>query len=399
MLTVSQRAQNTIASPIRKFLPLAQEAEKRGVYIYKLNVGDPDMAVPSDFWDALRNYKDKTVGYAPSPGIREHTEAWVKYYSTFGVSLRPEDIIPTVGCAEAILLAMIAICDPGDELIVFEPLYSSYKSFAVMCGIALIPITLQVENNFQLPSEEVISKKITPKTKGIVLINPNNPTGTALSEQELLTIIRVAKKHHLFILSDETYRELVFDIPVRTLFSYTDAHDHAIVLDSVSKKFSAPGLRIGSLASFNKDVIWSVLKFAMARLSAPTLEQYALIPLLSSPTRYTKPFVLEYQRRKDTVVSGLQKIPGVICHPPKGAFYIIAKLPVENSEKFVEFMLTKFHFKQKTVMVTPAEDFYITPARGRDEIRIAYVLNTDALRDAMEILQKGLEAYKEIEKA
>jgi len=393
MPKVSKRADKTIASPIRKFLPLALEAEKKGVHIYKLNVGDPDIPVPADFWKGLRSYKFKGVGYAPSPGIREHTQAWIQYYSTFGVKLEVENLLPTIGCAEAIMLSLLVMCDPGDELIVFEPLYSSYKSFATMAGIKLVPVTLKVEDNFELPSESFIRDRITKKTKGIVLVNPNNPTGTVLTDKEIRMVVRIVKSKNLFLLSDETYREIVFGVKPRSVFQYPEARKFGIVVDSVSKKFSGPGLRIGSIASFNKNIMWAILKFAMARLSAPTLEQHALIPLLKHPRKYTGPITAEYKRRKNVVYSALKKIPGVVCREPQGAFYIMAKLPLENAEDFVRFMLVKFRHNNKTVMVTPAEDFYITKGKGRSEIRIAYVLNTTDLNDAMKVFGAGLEAY------
>jgi len=393
MPKVSQRAQNIIASPIRKFLPLMLRAEAKGIKVFKLNVGDPDIEPSPIFWRAIKNYKQKTLGYAPSPGIKEHTQAWMKYYRGFGVKLKPENVIPTVGGAEAILMALMAVADTGDEVIVFEPFYSSYKGFAAMADIKLTPVALKIENNFALPPNQEIIKKINRKTKAIVIINPNNPTGTAFNKKELQNIISIAKKYNLFLISDETYREILFSGQPTSLLQFPSAKDRAIIVDSASKRFSCPGARIGCVASLNMQIMGAILKFAMARLSAPTLEQYGLIPMLKNSKSYTKKITVEYRKRRDIVYSALQKMPGVVCREPQGAFYIIVRLPVKNAEDFVRFMLTKFSYKGKTVMVTPAQDFYMSKGLGRNEIRIAYVLNVRALTEAMTVLQKGLEEY------
>lgn len=392
-LQVSNRAQNVIASPIRKFLPLMQAAAKKGIHIFKLNVGDPDLEPPRRFFDVVRSYKEKTIGYAPSPGIAQHTAAWQKYYKQFGVKLEASNIIPTVGCAEAIMLALQAVADYGDEVIVFEPLYASYKSFSVIAGIKLIPILLPIEKNFALPDASVIEKKISKRAKAIVVINPDNPTGKLWKPEELSTIIKIAKKHKLFIISDETYREIRFDGKKPScLLTRKDARANIIVCDSVSKRFSMPGARIGCVASFNRQVMQSILKFAQARLSAGTLEQLALVPLLSNSRGYTSKITKEYQHRRDVVAQGLSKMPTVF-KPAQGAFYQAVGLPLPDAEDFVKFMISRFQYRGKTVMVTPMQDFYITPGRGKNQIRIAYVLNTRDLKEAMEVLRRGLEAY------
>jgi len=393
MLKTSNRAKSVIASPMRKFLPLMLETEKKGVKIFKLNVGDPDISSPPVFLREIKKYQGPRLGYAPSSGIREHVEAWVKYYRNFKINLKSENIIPTVGGVEAILLSLMAVADPNDEIIVFEPFYASYKSLATMVSVKLISVTLKIENNFSMPDEREIEKKISKKTKAIVIISPNNPTGTVWDKKDLELISKIAKKYNLFIISDETYREIVFDKNPVSLLNIPSAHERAIVVDSASKRFSIPGARIGCIASFNKDVMQAVLKFAMARLSVPTLEQYGLIPLLNNSASYVKKITAEYKKRRDVVFSSLQKMPGVVCREPQGAFYIIAKLPVQKSDDFVKFMLTEFSYKDKTVMVTPAEDFYMTKGLGRNEIRIAYVLNTKDLIEAMKILKRGLESY------
>src|SRR3989338_3773488 len=389
----SQRAQKLMASPIRKFLPLVRQAEQRGIKVFKLNVGDPDLAPPPQFLAAIKRYHQPNLGYAPSPGIAEHTAAWVKYYAKFGVKLKPENIVPTVGGAEAIFLAMLSAADAGEEIIVFEPLYTSYKGFAVMANIKLVPITLKAENNFALPGAEEIEKKVNKKTRAIVIINPNNPTGSALSEKEIQAVIKVAKKHNLFIISDETYREIIFSGRPDCLLKSPAAKDNVILVDSVSKRFSCPGARIGCVASYNKDLMRAILKLAMIRLSAPTLEQYGTIPLLENSGPYTKKITAEYRRRRDAILAGLKQIPGVKTQKPRGAFYLIARLPVKSSEKFIKWLLEKFSYRGKTLLLTPTAEFYVTPGQGKNEVRIAYVLNCAALKEAMEVLKVALEKY------
>ncbi len=392
-LEVSKRAQNVIASPIRKFLPYMQQAEKDGVKVYKINVGDPDLEAPPQFFKTVKSYAAKTLGYAPSPGIISHMKAWQKYYQQFGVKVELNNMLPTVGCAEAIMLALQAVADHGDEIIVFEPLYASYKSFSVIAGIKLVPVLLPIEKNFALPDEKEITKHISKKTKAIVVINPDNPTGKLWSEKELATIIKIAKKHNLFIISDETYREIRFDGKKPScLLTNVSARQNIIVCDSVSKRFSMPGARLGCVVSFNKEVMNSVLKFAQARLSAGTLEQLGTVPLLSNSKGYTTKITKEYKLRRNVVAEGLSKMPTVF-KPAMGAFYQAVGLPVKDAEDFVRFMIGEFRYNNQTVMVTPMQDFYITPGRGKNQIRIAYVLNVTELKKAMDVLKRGLEAF------
>lgn len=395
-LAVSQRARKVIASPMRKFLPFLQRAQQRGIKVYKLNVGDPDLAVPPIFFRAIRNYRSKTLSYAPSPGMLEHTTAWQKYYRQFGVRLKAENIIPTVGCAEAILFALLAVADPGDEVIVFEPVYTSYKSFSVMTGVKLVPITLSLENNFALPSLSVIEKKVTARTRAVVVVNPDNPTGKLWSRRELQSLIQLAKRRHLFVISDETYREIRFQGRPMCLLAERNARQHVILVDSVSKRFSMPGARIGCVASFNQEVMAAILKFAQARLSAGTLEQLATVPLLHRSQSYTRQIRQEYLRRRKVVTAGLRRIPGAIFKPAQGAFYQTVTLPVTDAEDFVKFTISQFHYQGRTVMVTPLQDFYMTKGLGKNQIRIAYVLNVKDLRQAMQILKKALEAYLKV---
>lgn len=392
-LTISQRGQGVIASPIRKFLPFMKETEKKGVRVYKLNTGDPDLEVPSAFFKAVRAFKSKNLNYAPSPGYPEHVAAWQKYYRQFGVDLKSQHIIPTVGCAEAILLALLAVADFGDEIIVFEPLYVSYKSFAIMIGVKLVPVTLKTSTGFALPAIKEIEKKITSKTKAIVIINPDNPTGKLWSDQEIGVLLGLAVKHNLFVIADETYREIRFNGKPTCMLSSRVGRENMVLVDSVSKRFSMPGARIGCIASFNEDLMGAVLKFAQARLSAGTIEQFALIPLISNSKRYTDPVKKEYERRLNVVYKALAAMPGVVSSRPGGAFYIFAKLPVDSAEKFVKFLISEFQYKNQTVMISPMQDFYITPGLGVDEIRIAYVLKSAELLKAMDILGRALVAY------
>lgn len=383
-------------SPIRKFLPLVEKAEARGIEVIKLNVGDPDIAPSPEFLRAIKNYSLPTIKYAPSPGIKEHVLAWVKFYSGQGIKLGPENIIPTLGCAEAILLSLIATTDPGDEVIVFEPVYASYKGFALMAGVKLVPITLSVNNNFVLPNEKIIAKKITAKTKAIVIINPNNPTGTVLSKAEIERVIKLAVKYDLFIIADETYREIIFSGRPISVLQFKKAWERTIMLDSASKRFSAPGARIGCLVSYNKEIMQTVLKLAMVRLSAPTLEQYGLIPILNNAKPYLRKIIKEYKARRDVVIVALRQMSGVKFYIPQGALYITIALPIADAEDFVIFLLTKFSYRGQTVIVAPAAGFYITPGLGRNEVRLAYVMNAAKLKEAMIVLRRGLEEYLRI---
>jgi aspartate aminotransferase len=392
---LSKRALETVASPIRKFLPLADEAKKKGIFVYHLNIGQPDLPTPKSFLEAIKNFKGERIEYAPSAGLVRLREAWQKYYKDWDIDLEVDDILVTTGASEAMLFSFLALADVGDEAIIFEPLYSSYKMLGSMTGVKLVPITLRIENGFHLPDPEEIEEKITSKTKFIVICNPNNPTGTVYSQKEMEMVTGLAKKHSLFILSDETYREFVFsDGRARSLLDFPEIKDQVIVVDSISKRFNSCGARIGSLVSRNKEVIANILKFAQCRLSSPTLEQAAAVEILENSKDYTKSINEEYKERKNAVYNGLKSIEGVSCLEPEGAFYIIAKLPIRDSEDFVAWMLRDFSLERKTVMVTPAGDFYITPGLGKDEIRIAYVLNAPDLARAMEIFKKGLEQYK-----
>jgi len=394
-LQISQRAKTTQASPLRKLVPLADAAKERGTKVYHLNIGQPDLDTPSEITEAIRNYDEKVVAYAPSTGILECNQAWEKYYQDCGLNFQAEDIIVTTGGSEAIVFAMSIVANPGEEIIAFEPFYTNYNGFASLTGCQIVPIKAKVEDGFHLPTKEIIEAKITAKTKGIIICNPNNPTGTVYTKEELQRLVDIAREHNLFILSDETYREFVFDSDQRaiSMMDFPEIEQNVIVQDSISKRFSSCGTRIGCLASKNKKVIECALKFGQARLSVATIEQLAAIPALENSQKIIKPIISEYKKRRDTVYEYLQKIKGVTCLKPEGAFYAFPRLPINNSENFAKWLLEKYANNQETVMIAPAPGFYATPGLGQDEIRIAYVLKVKDLEKAMELLEDAITKY------
>lgn len=392
---ISQRASSAQASPLRKLIPFANEAKERGTKVYHLNIGQPDIETPSVIREAIEKFDEKSVAYAPSDGISECKNAWEKYYQDNDMNLKAEDIIVTSGGSEAIAFAMAIACDPHDEVVTFEPFYTNYNGFSSVVGCKVVPVKTNVEDGFRLPPKEKIEEKITDKTKAIIVCNPNNPTGTVYTKEELQVIADIAKEHNLFILSDETYREFNLDgnSRVTSMLDIKGVEDRVIIQDSISKRFSSCGIRIGCLASKNKDVIASALKFGQARLSVATIEQMAAIPALENSKELVPPVVAEYRKRRDTVYEYLQKIDGVTCLKPEGAFYAFPRLPIKDSEDFAKWILEKYENNSETVMIAPAPGFYATPGLGLDEIRIAYVLNTDDLAHAMELLKDALEKY------
>ncbi len=394
IMKLSKRAQQTPASPIRKLYPLAVKAKKRGVKVYHLNIGQPDLETPVCVKNLCTKFK-KNLVYEPSQGIPELISAWEKYYRDLKLPIKEKDIIVTTGGSEAILFALQATTDPYDEVLVFEPFYANYKSYATQSAVKLIPISLKIENNFHLPSKKEIEKKITKKTKVILINSPSNPTGTVYTKKELQDIVDLAKKHHLYIISDEVYNEFVLDYNKKhiSLISFPKIRHQLILIDSVSKKFNACGARIGCLVSKHKDIVATALKFAQARLSSPSIEQYALIDIIKKARSYTPKICKEYQKRRNVVYQGLKQIPGTIYRKPEGAFYIIPKLPIDNAEKFCTWLLDKFSHKGYTLMLAPAKDFYATPNKGLKEVRIAYVLNCQELKKAMSILKTAINQY------
>jgi len=399
MTKISARAHSMQASPIRKLIPLANAARKRGLTVFPLNIGQPDIPTPEPVLEAVRSFDQKVLAYSPSPGEDYLLEAFAGYYRHNRIDLDPADIIVTTGGSESIFFAFLAICDPGDEVLVFEPFYTNYNGMAHQTGVTLRAIRTFAEDGFQLPPIDVIEKAIGPKTRGILLCNPNNPTGTVYPREALEGLANLAKKHSLYLLADEVYREFTYDGHVHTsLMHIPGLEQHAILLDSISKRYSACGARIGLIASKNKDVMAACLKFAQARLSSPTIEQWAARAGILMDPAYFTPILAEYQKRRDVVMEGFARIPGVVCRTPLGAFYVIAKLPLEDAEAFARWLLSDFQHQNTTVLVAPAAGFYATPGLGTNEIRISYVLETDKLRRAMEALGEAVKAFAALEK-
>lgn len=387
------------ASPIRKLVPFATAAKADGVKVYHLNIGQPDIKTPRGFFDAVKNFDDEVLEYAVSQGIPELIEALQDYYKTYDMHFDKDELLITNGGSEALLFAMMATCDPGDKLLIPEPFYTNYNGFGQCVNVGVAPITTKAENGFHLPSKEEILSKIDDKVKAILLSNPGNPTGAIYSKEELEMIAEIAIEKDLWIISDEVYREFVYDGLEYTSFgNLKQVEDRVIIIDSVSKRYSACGARIGSIASKNKELIAQIMKLCQGRLCVPTLEQIGAVELYKTPVSYFKEVNDEYRKRRDVLYSELMKVDGVICEKPTGAFYIVAKLPVDNAEDFVKWMLTEFRVDNETVMATPAEGFYATPGLGRDEIRLAYILKEEDLRKAAKILKEGLEAYVKLNK-
>lgn len=384
------------ASPIRKLYGLANDAKKKGVKIYHLNIGQPDIPTPKAFLKAVNEYAEKIVAYAPSQGQENCQKAYVKYYQQKGINLTAENIIVTTGGSEALIFAFAAVTDPKDEIIVFEPFYTNYNGFATIVGAKLAPIRTTLENNFRLPDLETIEQKISSKTKAILICNPNNPTGTVYSKKELDILAQIAIKHNLFLIGDEVYSDFVFKGKHQSLLAYKKLHDRVIVIDSVSKKYSSCGVRIGAFISRNPDLITAALKFGQARLSVATIEQAAAAKIIGRERRYLAKTVVEYRTRRDVVYESLRKIPNVTVGKPEGAFYNIIGLPIKSSEHFAAWLLTDFSDRNETVMVAPAEGFYATKGLGRNEVRLAYVLQAADMKRAIELLAKGLELYRKL---
>jgi aspartate aminotransferase len=392
---ISQRAEDMPPSPIRKLVPLADAARKRGMKIYHLNIGQPDIPTPPEFMNAIRNYDRKVLEYGNSKGDYNYIEGLVGYYRKRGIEVQEKEIQITTGGSEAIIFAMICVASVGDEIIVFEPFYTNYNGFAMMADVKLVPVTLQAENGFHLPPGEKIEEKISSRTRAVLICSPNNPTGTVYTRQEMETVAEICKRHNLFVLSDEVYREFIYEGKHTSILNIEGISDRAILLDSVSKRYSACGARIGCLISKNEKVTDAALRLGQARLCSPSIEQFGATAALKIKDDYFDRMAAEYKRRRDTVYDELMKIPGTVCLKPSGAFYIMVKLPIKDIEDFARWMLTDFSLDKETTMIAPGPGFYATPGKGQDEARIAYVLNVDDLKKAMRILAKGIEAYNE----
>ena len=394
-MKLSERAINIQASPIRKLMPYANDAKKRGIKIYHLNIGQPDIETPKPMLDAYTNFDEKVLAYGPSQGLDIYRDNLVNYYGRHGIKIKTDDIIVTTAGSEAIIFAMLATCNQGDEIIIPEPFYTNYNGFASMTGVKIVPLTTYVENGFKLPEDKIIKSFITPRTKAIMLCNPGNPTGTVYLKEDLERVAKIAKDNDLFVISDEVYREFVYDgLSHTSILDIEGLEDKAIMVDSISKRYSACGARIGCLISKNKELIASVIKFAQARLCPPTIDQLAANAAIDIEEEYFKKILKEYDKRRNIVYEELQRIEGIVCIKPKGAFYIIAKLPIEDAEDFAKWILSDFSINNETVMFAPAQGFYASSDLGKNEVRIAYVLNVNDLKKAMRIFREGLEEYR-----
>lgn len=394
MPNISQKAHDMPASPIRKLVPFAEAAKKLGRKVYHLNIGQPDIETPQVVREKMKELELKVVEYSNSEGIASYRDGLIRYYESKEISLQRENIMVTTGGSEALVFAFMTCFNPGDEVIIPEPFYANYNGFAVMAGVKVIPVMSHIESGFALPPIEEFEKLITPRTKGILICNPGNPTGYLYSKSELEQLRDVVKKHDLFLMADEVYREFAYDgARPFSVMNLEGIEDNAIMIDSVSKRYSMCGARIGAMITRNRLVMAAALKFAQARLSPPTFGQMASLYALETPQSYFDGVVEEYVERRDILVDGLNAIPGVICPKPKGAFYCIAQLPIDNSDKFCQWMLESFEWNNQTVMMAPATGFYSRPEPGLRQVRLAYVLNKESLRAAVECLGEALKVY------
>src|SRR5690554_3692369 len=396
MPSISKKGQHMPQSPIRKLVPYAEMAYKQGKTVYHLNIGQPDIKTPEIALDAVKVHSLDILAYTRSEGSDEYRRKIANYYTQHEIQVDKSDIIVTTGGSEALLFAFGSVMDTDDEVIIPEPFYANYNGFSTASGVNIVPVISKIEDNFALPPIEEFEKLITPKTKAILICNPGNPTGYLYSKEEIKKLASIVKKHDLFLISDEVYREFAYDgVQHYSIMQEEDIAEHAIMIDSVSKRYSMCGARIGCLVSKNKAVITTALKFAQARLSPPTLAQIASEAALQTPQSYFDGVIEEYVARRNTLINELEKIDGVKVAKPKGAFYCIVELPVKNSDDFAQWLLESFDVNGETVMVAPAAGFYSTPGVGLNQIRIAYVLNQDSLKKAVNILKEALKVYKD----
>lgn len=397
MPKVSIKGQQMPESPIRKLVPYAEIAKKKGNKVYHLNIGQPDIKTPEVALQAVKNADISVLEYSHSAGFESYRTKLSQYYKNHGLPIETQDIIITTGGSEALLFAMGSTMDSGDEIIIPEPFYANYNGFSTASGVKVVPVISGIETGFALPPIEAFEKLITPKTKAILICNPGNPTGYLYSQEEILKLAEIVKKHDLFLIADEVYREFIYDGEKHfSVMNVAGLEEHAIMIDSVSKRYSMCGARIGCIVSKNKEVMATAMKFAQARLSPPTYAQIASEAALETPQSYFDDVISEYKERRDVLIAALQKIDGVTVATPKGAFYCIAKLPVDNADKFAQWLLETYDFNGETVMVAPAAGFYSTPNVGLDEVRIAYVLKKEDLIKAVEILKEAINVYNSI---
>lgn len=394
MPQISQRGTLMPASPIRKLVPLADDAKARGIHVYHLNIGQPDLPTPQAAINAIRNIDRKVLEYSPSQGYLSYRSKLVDYYKKYDINLTPDDIIITTGGSEAVLFSFMACLNPGDEIIMPDPFYANYQAFAISAGAVIRTIPTTIEEGFCLPKVERFEELINERTKAIMICNPNNPTGYLYTRREMNQIRDLVKKYDLYLFSDEVYREFIYTgSPYISACHLEGIEDNVVLIDSVSKRYSECGIRIGALITKNKELRQAVMKFCQARLSPPLIGQIAAEASLDEPEAYTRETYDEYVERRKCLIDGLNRIPGVYSPIPMGAFYTVARLPVDDSEKFCAWCLSEFNYEGETVMMAPASGFYTTPGAGRDEVRIAYVLKKDDLQRALVVLQKALEVY------
>lgn len=394
MPTISKKGYKMPESPIRRFVPYAETAKKQGKIVYHLNIGQPDIQTPEVALEAVRNFDTKVIAYSHSAGNEQYREKLAAYYNKQNIAVSADDILITTGGSEAILFALNTCCDEGDEVIIPEPFYANYNGFATSSGVELVPVTASIDNDFALPTIEEFEKRISDRTKAIIICNPNNPTGYVYTKEELNKLRKLVLKHDLYLFSDEVYREFCYDGEAFVSAMELDGlEEHVILFDSVSKRYSECGVRIGAMITRNKSVVQTALKFGQARLCPPGLGQIVAEASLDTPQNYFSEVYDEYISRRNFMVEALNKMPGVYCPKPKGAFYAVVKLPIDDSSKFTQWLLEDFAYENQTVMVAPASGFYATKGLGNNEVRIAYVLKKEDLEKAMIVLEKALEAY------
>ncbi|MFN7585782.1 MAG: pyridoxal phosphate-dependent aminotransferase [Bacteroidota bacterium] len=393
MPTISQRGQLMPPSPIRKLVPFAEAAKKRGTKVFHLNIGQPDIATPQPMMDAVRNIDFRVLEYSHSAGNESYRQKLTEYYKTVGINITASEIIVTTGGSEAILFGMLACLDPGDEVIIPEPFYANYNGFAIAAGVKVVPVTSYIDTGFALPPISELEKKITPRTKAIIICNPNNPTGYLYTAEEMEQLRDLLLRYPLFLFSDEAYREFCYEGNQISAMHLKGVEDQVILMDTISKRYSACGARLGALVTKNKAVLDAAMKLAQARLSPPSFAQIAAEAAIDLPADYFEETRQEYCNRRDLLVARLNAMPGVYCPCPGGAFYAMARLPIDDSDLFCQWLLESFSHEGATVMLAPATGFYGTPGLGKQEVRLAYVLNSDSINQAMDCLEKALEVY------
>ena len=394
MPTIANKAQSMPASPIRRLVPYANQAKARGIKVYHLNIGQPDIHTPACALNAIKNLNTPVIAYSDSAGNISYREGLVQYYQGLGINLTPSDILVTNGGSEAIIFAFLCCLNPGDEVIIPEPFYANYNGFANQAGIRIVPIPSSIDNDFALPPIEEIEKRITPQTRALLICNPNNPTGYLYSKDEIRKLGDIAKRHDLFLMADEVYREFCYtDQKHFSILELEGLEQHTVLFDSVSKRYSMCGVRIGAFITRNQDLMRAALKFAQARLCPPTFGQIAAEAALQTPKEYFTEVYNEYIERRNLMVNALNAIEGVYSPMPRGAFYTVARLPIDDADRFAQWLLEDFQQNNKTVMVAPATGFYATPGLGKNEVRLAYVLKKEDLQEAVYLLKKALEVY------